>query len=105
MALLSCVCYLREDPEWYLAESLTTGQRGYVPYNFVAMSTMEIEPYVITPIPGSHRACVGVGGRGCGLLPVWITLCASAAGGSSRTFLEMKPIGASWLPGTRRAPS
>uniref|UniRef100_A0A674MXR0 Tyrosine-protein kinase n=1 Tax=Takifugu rubripes TaxID=31033 RepID=A0A674MXR0_TAKRU len=36
---------LQEDPEWYLAESLTTGQRGYVPYNFVAMSTMEIEPW------------------------------------------------------------
>uniref|UniRef100_A0A674PE11 Tyrosine-protein kinase n=1 Tax=Takifugu rubripes TaxID=31033 RepID=A0A674PE11_TAKRU len=35
----------KEDPEWYLAESLTTGQRGYVPYNFVAMSTMEIEPW------------------------------------------------------------
>ncbi|KAM7376500.1 hypothetical protein PAMP_006228 [Pampus punctatissimus] len=35
----------KEDPEWYLAESLTTGQRGYIPYNFVAMSTVETEPW------------------------------------------------------------
>lgn len=53
----------------------------------------------------SGCACVGVGGRGCGELPVWITACASAAGGSLRTFLEMKPRDASWLPGTPRAPS
>lgn len=37
----------RDDPEWYLAESLTTGQRGYIPHNFVAMTTVETEPYVI----------------------------------------------------------
>lgn len=48
MVLLSCVWPFRDDPEWYLAESLTTGQRGYIPYNFVAMSTMETEPYVNT---------------------------------------------------------
>lgn len=60
--VLWCVWPFREDPEWYLAESLTTGQRGYIPHNFVAMSTMETEPYVHT-----HRcACVGVGGRGRG---------------------------------------
>uniref|UniRef100_A0A7N6APX9 Tyrosine-protein kinase n=1 Tax=Anabas testudineus TaxID=64144 RepID=A0A7N6APX9_ANATE len=35
----------QEDPEWYFAESLTTGQQGYIPYNFVAMSTMETEPW------------------------------------------------------------
>ncbi|KAF3701417.1 Proto-oncogene tyrosine-protein kinase LCK [Channa argus] len=35
----------KEDPEWYLAESLTTGQQGYIPYNFVAMTTMETEPW------------------------------------------------------------
>ncbi|XP_034078258.1 tyrosine-protein kinase Lck [Gymnodraco acuticeps] len=35
----------KEDPEWYLAESLTTGQRGYIPYNFVAMTTMETESW------------------------------------------------------------
>jgi len=36
----------REDPEWYLAESLTTGQRGYIPHNFVATTTVETQPYV-----------------------------------------------------------
>lgn len=36
----------RDDPEWYLAESLTTGQQGYIPFNFIAMTTMETEPYV-----------------------------------------------------------
>uniref|UniRef100_A0A673C4I8 Tyrosine-protein kinase n=1 Tax=Sphaeramia orbicularis TaxID=375764 RepID=A0A673C4I8_9TELE len=35
----------KDDPEWYLAESLTTGQRGYIPYNFVAMNTVETEPW------------------------------------------------------------
>ena len=40
----------RDDPEWYLAESLITGQRGYIPYNFVAMNTVETEPYVIQEI-------------------------------------------------------
>ncbi|XP_037603241.1 tyrosine-protein kinase Lck [Sebastes umbrosus] len=35
----------KEDPEWYLAESLTTGQQGYIPYNFVAMTTVETEPW------------------------------------------------------------
>lgn len=37
----------RDDPEWYFAESLTTGQQGYIPFNFVAMTTVETEPYVI----------------------------------------------------------
>lgn len=49
-----CYCCVfvtsREDPEWYLAESLTTGQQGYIPFNFVAMSTVETEPYVIQEI-------------------------------------------------------
>nr|XP_020464304.1 tyrosine-protein kinase Lck [Monopterus albus] len=35
----------KNDPEWYLAESLTTGQRGYIPYNFVAMTTVETESW------------------------------------------------------------
>ncbi|XP_069007955.1 tyrosine-protein kinase Lck [Embiotoca jacksoni] len=35
----------KDDAEWYLAESLTTGQRGYIPYNFVAMTTVETEPW------------------------------------------------------------
>lgn len=106
MVLLSCVWPFRDDPEWYFAESLTTGQRGFIPHNFVAMSTMETEPYVNTLSSSlAVHARVGVGGRGCGWLPVWITPCASAAGGSLRTFLEMKPRDASWLPGTRRAPS
>ncbi|CAK6968039.1 tyrosine-protein kinase Lck [Scomber scombrus] len=35
----------KEDPEWYLAESLITGQRGFIPYNFVAMNTVETEPW------------------------------------------------------------
>ncbi|XP_072554979.1 proto-oncogene tyrosine-protein kinase LCK isoform X1 [Paramormyrops kingsleyae] len=36
----------RDDPEWYWAESLTTGQKGYIPFNFVAkMDTMETEPW------------------------------------------------------------
>ncbi|XP_029900890.1 tyrosine-protein kinase Lck [Myripristis murdjan] len=36
----------KDDAEWYLAESLITGQRGYIPYNFVAtMNTMETEPW------------------------------------------------------------
>lgn len=67
MVLLWCVWCLREDPEWYLAESLTTGQRGYIPHNFVAMSTVETESYVLTPI--SRGARVGVGGGGLLFLP------------------------------------
>ncbi|TDG98662.1 hypothetical protein EPR50_G00202520 [Perca flavescens] len=35
----------KDDPEWYLAESLTTGQQGYIPHNFVAMTTVETEPW------------------------------------------------------------
>ncbi|XP_046869890.1 tyrosine-protein kinase Lck [Hypomesus transpacificus] len=36
----------KNDPEWYLAESLITGQRGYIPHNFVAsLNTMETEPW------------------------------------------------------------
>ncbi|XP_056282821.1 tyrosine-protein kinase Lck [Pseudoliparis swirei] len=35
----------KEDPEWYLAESLTTGQRGYIPHNFVATTTVETQPW------------------------------------------------------------
>ncbi|KAM3594013.1 uncharacterized protein V6R79_000669 [Siganus canaliculatus] len=35
----------KDDPEWYLAESLTTGQQGYIPYNFVAMTTVETEAW------------------------------------------------------------
>ncbi|KAJ3612696.1 hypothetical protein NHX12_018954 [Muraenolepis orangiensis] len=34
------------DPEWYMAESLITGQRGYIPFNFIAtLNTMEPEPW------------------------------------------------------------
>uniref|UniRef100_A0A8D3C227 Tyrosine-protein kinase n=1 Tax=Scophthalmus maximus TaxID=52904 RepID=A0A8D3C227_SCOMX len=35
----------KDDPEWYLAESLTTGQQGYIPHNFVGMTRVETEPY------------------------------------------------------------
>uniref|UniRef100_A0A3Q3S0W2 Tyrosine-protein kinase n=1 Tax=Mastacembelus armatus TaxID=205130 RepID=A0A3Q3S0W2_9TELE len=35
----------KDDPEWYLAESLITGQQGYIPHNFVAMTTVETEPW------------------------------------------------------------
>lgn len=35
----------KDDPEWYYAESLITGQRGFIPYNFVAMTTVETEPW------------------------------------------------------------
>ncbi|XP_072546133.1 tyrosine-protein kinase Lck isoform X2 [Salminus brasiliensis] len=35
-----------DDPEWYMAESLSTGQRGYVPRNFVGkLNSMETEPW------------------------------------------------------------
>ena len=47
MVLLLSFHPSRDDPEWYLAESLTTGQQGYIPHNFVAMTTVETEPYVI----------------------------------------------------------
>ncbi|XP_012677753.1 tyrosine-protein kinase Lck [Clupea harengus] len=36
----------RDDPEWFMAESLITGQRGYVPHNFVAkLNTVETETW------------------------------------------------------------
>lgn len=35
----------KEDPEWYFAESLTTGKQGYIPYNFIAMTTVETETW------------------------------------------------------------
>uniref|UniRef100_A0A096MH38 Tyrosine-protein kinase n=1 Tax=Poecilia formosa TaxID=48698 RepID=A0A096MH38_POEFO len=35
----------KDDAEWYLAESLTTGQRGYIPHNFIAMTTVETESW------------------------------------------------------------
>ncbi|XP_047202224.1 tyrosine-protein kinase Lck [Girardinichthys multiradiatus] len=35
----------KNDAEWYLAESLTTGQQGYIPYNFIAMTTVETESW------------------------------------------------------------
>ncbi|XP_056152389.1 tyrosine-protein kinase Lck [Lampris incognitus] len=36
----------KENPEWYMAESLTTGQKGFVPANFIAtMNTAETEPW------------------------------------------------------------
>lgn len=47
MVLFLSLLKHRNDPEWYLAESLTTGQQGYIPYNFVAMTSVETEPYVI----------------------------------------------------------
>ena len=51
---ISCYCLVlvtRDDPEWYMAESLITGQRGFIPFNFVAASnTMETESYVIQEI-------------------------------------------------------
>ncbi|KAJ8287420.1 hypothetical protein COCON_G00000790 [Conger conger] len=35
-----------EDPEWYLAESLATGQKGFIPFNFVVrMEGMDKEPW------------------------------------------------------------
>ncbi|XP_035249645.1 tyrosine-protein kinase Lck [Anguilla anguilla] len=35
-----------DDPEWYLAESLATGQRGFIPFNFVVrMEGMDKEPW------------------------------------------------------------
>uniref|UniRef100_A0A672NXD8 Tyrosine-protein kinase n=1 Tax=Sinocyclocheilus grahami TaxID=75366 RepID=A0A672NXD8_SINGR len=35
-----------DDPEWFMAESLFTGQRGYIPHNFVAkLNSMETEPW------------------------------------------------------------
>ncbi|XP_047467866.1 tyrosine-protein kinase Lck [Mugil cephalus] len=40
----------KDDPEWYMAESLTTGQRGYIPHNFVAMTTVETEPWFFSNI-------------------------------------------------------
>uniref|UniRef100_A0AAY4ACC7 Tyrosine-protein kinase n=1 Tax=Denticeps clupeoides TaxID=299321 RepID=A0AAY4ACC7_9TELE len=36
----------RDDPEWHKAESLTTGERGYIPFNFVAkLNTIELESW------------------------------------------------------------
>uniref|UniRef100_A0A3B5M030 Tyrosine-protein kinase n=1 Tax=Xiphophorus couchianus TaxID=32473 RepID=A0A3B5M030_9TELE len=35
----------KDDAEWFLAESLTTGQQGYIPHNFIAMTTVETEPW------------------------------------------------------------
>ncbi|KAJ8289443.1 hypothetical protein GJAV_G00001370 [Gymnothorax javanicus] len=36
----------QDDPEWYMAESLATGQRGFIPFNFVVkMEGMEKEPW------------------------------------------------------------
>ncbi|KAL0969240.1 hypothetical protein UPYG_G00224370 [Umbra pygmaea] len=36
----------KDDEEWYLAESLITGKKGYIPYNFVApMNSMEMETW------------------------------------------------------------
>uniref|UniRef100_A0A8C6TXU3 Tyrosine-protein kinase n=1 Tax=Neogobius melanostomus TaxID=47308 RepID=A0A8C6TXU3_9GOBI len=35
----------KDDPEWYFAESLTSGKTGYIPFNFVAMNTVETEPW------------------------------------------------------------
>ncbi|KAM9355280.1 tyrosine-protein kinase Lck isoform 2-T2 [Pholidichthys leucotaenia] len=35
----------KDDPEWYYAESLTTGKRGFIPFNFIAMTTVETEPW------------------------------------------------------------
>ncbi|AWP16749.1 Non-specific protein-tyrosine kinase isoform 2 [Scophthalmus maximus] len=40
----------KDDPEWYLAESLTTGQQGYIPHNFVGMTRVETEPWFIKNI-------------------------------------------------------
>ncbi|XP_034433051.1 tyrosine-protein kinase Lck [Hippoglossus hippoglossus] len=40
----------KDDPEWYLAESLTTGQQGFIPYNFIAMTTVETEPWFFKSI-------------------------------------------------------
>lgn len=59
----------REDPEWYYAESLTTGKQGYIPYNFIAMTTVETEPYVS---PHAVQILISVAcpipeGRGSGL--------------------------------------
>uniref|UniRef100_A0A671Q9U1 Tyrosine-protein kinase n=1 Tax=Sinocyclocheilus anshuiensis TaxID=1608454 RepID=A0A671Q9U1_9TELE len=35
-----------DDPEWFMAESLFTGQRGYIPQNFVGkLNSMETEPW------------------------------------------------------------
>jgi len=44
--VLVCVCvFLSDDPEWYMAESLFTGQKGYIPQNFVAkLNSIETEP-------------------------------------------------------------
>lgn len=50
MVLMLSPLTSRDDQEWYLAESLTTGQKGYIPYNFIAMTTMETEPYVTQEI-------------------------------------------------------
>uniref|UniRef100_A0A8C5HXL1 Tyrosine-protein kinase n=1 Tax=Gouania willdenowi TaxID=441366 RepID=A0A8C5HXL1_GOUWI len=44
----------KDDPEWYLAESLTSGQRGFIPYNFVAMTTMETEPWFFKDVSRSE---------------------------------------------------
>ncbi|KAJ7988992.1 hypothetical protein DPEC_G00314930 [Dallia pectoralis] len=36
----------KDDPEWYMAESLITGNKGYIPHNFVAsMNSMERETW------------------------------------------------------------
>ncbi|XP_030641589.1 tyrosine-protein kinase Lck isoform X2 [Chanos chanos] len=35
-----------DDPEWYMAESLVTGEKGYIPQNFVAkLDSLETEPW------------------------------------------------------------
>lgn len=56
MFLLLSLLTSRNDPEWYLAESFTTGQQGYIPYNFVAMTTVETEPYVTQEATLCHSA-------------------------------------------------
>ncbi|CDQ64412.1 unnamed protein product [Oncorhynchus mykiss] len=36
----------KDDPEWFMAESLITGQKGFIPYNFVApLNSMEMETW------------------------------------------------------------
>uniref|UniRef100_A0A8D3E4Q9 Tyrosine-protein kinase n=1 Tax=Scophthalmus maximus TaxID=52904 RepID=A0A8D3E4Q9_SCOMX len=52
----------KDDPEWYLAESLTTGQQGYIPHNFVgntlSLSLNTISAYTSSFAAGSYSLSI-----------------------------------------------
>ncbi|NWT31402.1 LCK kinase, partial [Cardinalis cardinalis] len=96
---------LEENGEWWKAQSLTTGQEGLIPHNFVALvNSLEPEPTIWDKMKWEwkRRKLDGVKQEGMGMGTGWNRM---GRDGTSRTRCSRRPRPALALPGAGAGPA